>query len=298
MEQLLVDPLCQENEEDALSNEEVVAKIMDFAKLDSSQIRPNVEQLFFSPTLASDSIKLLELNNQTLACLEAGDSLVFKGEGSENIVLCTDKETFEVKDTEISNSLLIVPKLWFDGCTENISRSKTETNGDEALVTNHSLNLRIVHIDAVSHSYLELKPIKPKLHKILDLLEPSAYKGPECEELVTADKIHRNELEQRVLASNEEIDLALSRLTVVEIDGYVRLIDFDYLSRVIVSITAFLEENSLHFDDFSATEVIAGLKDLYPEVVVENVLQHFALSKTVEADAKWSLDEDKVGYRS
>lgn len=289
MDDLQVDPLCHENEEElALSDEEVVVKIMKFAKLDLSQVSPNVQQLYFSPAMSGDSIKLLELNDQTLACLESGNSLVFKGEGNENVVLCTDKETYEVKDAEISNSLLIVPDLKLDEQVKSVVPSASEPREEE-------LNLRTVHIDAISHSYFELKPVKPKLHKITELLLPSAYRGPECEEETVINRICRGDLEKSVLASQEEIDRALSKLTIIEIEGFVRLIDFDYLSRVLGSITALLEENSWLFDDFVATEVVSGLKDLYPEAVIESILSHFGQSTTKEASTSWSLDEDKVG---
>jgi sister chromatid cohesion protein DCC1 len=39
--------------------------------------------------------------------------VVFKGEQNESAVLCTENKTYDVKEAETSNSILLLPELTF-----------------------------------------------------------------------------------------------------------------------------------------------------------------------------------------
>lgn len=268
--------LDKENESE--TDASVVSKVLQFAKLQLKYLNPNVQQIYFSQELQNDDLKLVELNPSVLKHVENGGKLVIKGNDSENCVMCTDDLTYEVKDTEISNALLLIP-----GLKSDLPSDKYE--GD--------LKLSKAEVVAVSHAYLELRPIKPKLNRIAELLNQSIYDGPEHEENI-ANKITMVELLSGVAASSSEIKHAISTMDVVEIDGYIRLIDFDYLSRVIGSITALLEEHSLHSDEFSRKQTLEVLQTIYPTQIIDFVLHAYGAAKSESSTDIWSLDEDKV----
>lgn len=47
--------------------------------------------------------------------------MVFKGDKNESAVLCTETKTYDVKEAETSNSILLVPELEFpDEESDNI----------------------------------------------------------------------------------------------------------------------------------------------------------------------------------
>jgi len=54
---------------------------------------------------------------------------VFRGDTNESAVLCTDESTFEIKEAETSNSLLIMEKLSFP---EEASRSSSSTSSSSS----------------------------------------------------------------------------------------------------------------------------------------------------------------------
>lgn len=53
-------------------------------------------------------------------------SLVFKGCGDEKLVLCTENETYEVKEGEISNSLMVCPDLLYKDDLNKIRTDQRE----------------------------------------------------------------------------------------------------------------------------------------------------------------------------
>lgn len=275
----------QENHPPVANEEAAVAKILQFAKLELNCLSPNVQQINFAKALQADEIKLLELNKDVEHYVENGGKLILKGNATENCVLCTDNKTFEVKDTEISNALLLTRGVHLDQLT-------TPASSHNALILSDN------EVSCVCHSYLELRPIKPKINSLLALLESSIYEGPEAEEN-SVRRLTQDAISAEIMASDEEIQAALSRLNAMELDGYVRLIDFDYLSRVIGSITALIEENSWDFTNFSRNETLKTLSTLYRAEIVDHVLKSYG-SITQGGDSTadgWCLNEDKVRER-
>lgn len=262
-----------------ISDVENISKILKFAKLDEKSLKPCVQQVYFSESLMTDNFRLVELNKDTLDHINNGGKLVFKGNSTDNCVLCTGDKTYEVKEAEISNSLLLVDGLMTD----------PSDSGDG------SLSIKQVSIGATSSSYLELKLVKPKLNIINDLLSLSKYDGPENEHKISEKKTW-NDLISDVSASEKELTAALKELNVIELDGFIRIVDFDYLSRILSSIVALIEENSWHFEEFSKTETLRVLADLYPEPIIDHILSSYGCAKTPESPENWSLLEDKVSH--
>lgn len=271
-----------ENQPPTLTKSDLVAKVLQFAKLDLQHVDPNVQQMYFARSLQQDDeIRLLELNQCIENHLDNGGKLILKGNTTDNCVICTDSQTFEVKDTEISNSLMLVKGIQLDK-TNNTFEGK--------------INLSDITVGSISHSYLELRSVRPKTNVLLSLLEPSIYDGPEKED----DAIQKTTLATILAvtsASDREIERALSSLHAIELNGFVRLISFDYMSRVIGSVADLLEENSWKFEDFSRTTTLNTLSELYPSEIVQHVLEFYGSSTQSSSDTKtdaWCLKEDEV----
>jgi len=55
----------------------------------------------------------MELPSKIAALLQEGETLVIRGDGTDSAVLCTSNMTFDLKEAETSNSLLVVDGLYY-----------------------------------------------------------------------------------------------------------------------------------------------------------------------------------------
>ena len=106
-----------------------------------------------------DDIKLLEVSKDLANSISAGDILTIRGQESENAVICSKDKTYDIKEAETSNSLLLVPEIVLPG---SISKSG-------------SRSLSFSSVSGIFHKYLELIEIRPRLRKMKDLLMKSPY---------------------------------------------------------------------------------------------------------------------------
>ena len=106
-----------------------------------------------------DDIKLLEVSKDLANSLSSGDILTIRGQESENAVICSKDKTYDIKEAETSNSLLLVPEIVLPG---SISKSG-------------SRSLSFSSVSGIFHKYLELIEIRPRLRKMKDLLMKSPY---------------------------------------------------------------------------------------------------------------------------
>eukprot|EP00911_Craspedida_sp_UC1_P002213 UC1_evm5s1688 len=169
----------------------------------------------FSESFTGADLKLIELEPEMLAALEAGKGLRFKADGDEEVVLCTSDRTFAIKTADTSNSLFLVPPAVLG------NGEKEEEEGQESHVTSTSHDAASLDanstaaaaaiaaaaaaetamttssssessdvafnfnkrrcITALANSYLEATPIAPRLEKLRALLRNAVYNGPEEE---------------------------------------------------------------------------------------------------------------------
>jgi hypothetical protein len=80
----------------------------------------------------------------TLHCLIR---LVFRGEPNDSAVLCTDEATYEVKDAETSNSLLILEELSFPEQARRTSGS-TNSSGSSNKSPDSESSLPVISFDS------------------------------------------------------------------------------------------------------------------------------------------------------
>lgn len=89
-----------------------VRSMVRFAKLDERKLTTITQALYYPiDENYADDVKLLELDPHLLAAIKEGQTLAFKGGLNEKLVLCSDTKTFDVKEADISNSLLLVPNM-------------------------------------------------------------------------------------------------------------------------------------------------------------------------------------------
>ncbi|KAJ8869660.1 hypothetical protein PR048_028653 [Dryococelus australis] len=123
----------------------------------------------------------------------------------------------------------------------------------------------------VFHKYLELHRCKPRLQKLQRLLDESRYCGPEHEEDLQQSGVRMYNLAELlavVQASEEELTAGLQEMLACEIDGAWRVLDHEYLFRVVSHILNLVDENSWPLSAVPRGETISTLSNLVPEYVL------------------------------
>ncbi|XP_045762587.1 sister chromatid cohesion protein DCC1 [Maniola jurtina] len=299
---------CQER------TSEDVRKIIKTAKLHESELTEVTQILRFpDPSQQNDNLRLMLLDDNLLKEIEAGNQLIFKGDPDENAVLCTSDKTYDIKEAETSNSLLLVPDLLFaasTGLDETVANNSIEGDSDSSFdKSNASLNKstesddgkpprQIVHKDITStfFTYYELKPCKPRLSKLTKLLEPTRYRGPELEYAVDKSKLQTyGDIFDQTQASKAELDEELIKIQAIKIDNYYRLLEFDYEFRVLSYMLDLIEENSWSLDRISKEATLDSLKDLVPASILEAMFGFYTDESMVEDGVQYyQYKQDKV----
>ncbi|XP_047506444.1 sister chromatid cohesion protein DCC1 isoform X1 [Pieris napi] len=291
---------------------EDVRKVIKTAKLHESELTEITQILRFPDTSqCNNNLRLMLLDNNILKNIEEGNPIVFKGDPDENVVLCTDDKTYDVKEAETSNSFLLVPNLLFavsTGLDETIANNSMEDSDSSFERSNTSLNIsndsddkpprKIVNKDIVNtfFTYYELKPCKPRLSKLSKLLESTTFQGLELEYKIDKSKLlDYNAILDKVQASRVELDEELTNIQAIEVDGYYRLLEFDYEFRVLSYMLDLIEENSWPLDRVSKEVTLESLKDLAPMCVLEAMFGFYTLKSAEEMGVQYyRYKEDKV----
>lgn len=292
---------------------EEVRKIIKTAKLHESELTEVTQVLRFpEPTQQNHNLKLMLLDDTLLKEIEAGKELVFKGDPDENVVLCTNNKTYDVKEAETSNSLLLVPELLFaasTGLDETIKNDSMESDSSFDK-SNASLNKstesdegskpprKIEHKDIINtfFTYYELKPCKPRLSKLRKLLEPTRYQGLELEYATDKTKLlNYDALCDQIQASKAELNDELEKIQAIEIDGLYRLLEFDYEFRVLSYMLDLIDENSWVFDRISKEVTMDSLKELVPNSILEAMFRFYTTTSVIEDGIQYyQYKQDKV----
>ncbi|CAB3229623.1 unnamed protein product [Arctia plantaginis] len=292
-----------------------VRKIIKIAKLHEPELTEITQVLRFSePEKRNDNLKLLLLDDNLLKEIESGKELIFKGDPDENVVLCTGNKTYDVKEAETSNSLLLIPDLLFaasSGLDETVNNISMECDSDTSFEKfNTSLNKstesdegsktprKIEHKDVVNtfFTYYELKPCKPRLSKLQKLLDPTRYQGLELEYKIDKSKLlNYDSICNKVQASRAELNEELEKIQAIEIDGYYRLLEFDYEFRVLSYMLDLIDENSWPLDRISKEVTMDSLKDLVPLPILESMFKFYTSNSVLENGVQfYEYKQDKV----
>ncbi|KAK8758379.1 hypothetical protein V5799_003986 [Amblyomma americanum] len=245
-----------------IRTDEEVQAFLDRAKLDRSDLQPVVQPLWFADDDHA-ALRLLEVDKDLLKIIREGERLVFRGDEDCPAVVCTSDRTFEVREADISNSLLLAPSLRLSSETAGSSDSTPEICPNQVLRT--------------FHSYLELRRCCPRLRKLLELLRENPYRGVELENFSSIDDVSSKytlrTILDRVQASEAEIRQAIEELPVVEIDGFYRLLDGEYYYRVQNFIINYIESESMPLNTIPAGDVVDKVSEIEPREIVAEVFR-------------------------
>ncbi|XP_063402344.1 sister chromatid cohesion protein DCC1-like isoform X1 [Mytilus trossulus] len=257
--------------------------VMEYAKLDKSEVKPSIQSIYFSSQMDNDAFKLMEVDSCILNTIKVGDELVIRGDKDDMAVLCTKDKTYDIKEAEISNSMLIIPQL----------KTGQDLDGD-----NLGQELNIRQVTSTKYNYYELRHCKPKVKKLRLLLEENMYSGKECEE----DEEHQggkytyDDLLNLVQASRIELQTALKKVQACKLEGHWRILDFQFLSLVLSHVIQLCDENDWIKSGMPYEECMKTLEELFPREVLDHVLHSYAdkakPSNTEDDEDQMEIDVD------
>jgi sister chromatid cohesion protein DCC1 len=263
------------------------------------------QALYYPNASDFNNFMLLEVDKEMVSDIENGESLIFKGGLNEKVVLCTKGKTYEVRNAEQSNSLLVVPNLLLAKDMSNeimespplgeINKSldkslEDEENQSSQLAEEHEIQHK--NILKIFFNYLECKQIKPRARKILDLLKLTMYTGPENEHLIDRKSLFTyRQLLNTIQCSVEEFDELLVRLRCFELNKHMRVLDYTYEYRVVASMIALISENSWQLDEIDQNITIEALEGIIPKEITKNIFKFYTESSTGD---KFRYREDLV----
>ncbi|NP_001086076.1 sister chromatid cohesion protein DCC1 [Xenopus laevis] len=262
------------------SQEELEATLQ-IAKVNPEDLRSTVHCLSFSSEFTSGDYSLMELDDTLCKQIEAGDSLVIRGDKSDHAVLCSQDKTYDLKIADTSNLLLFIP-----GCKLP----------DQLPADQQPLSVIHCEIAGFSNHYWELRRCRPKLKKLKKLLMENTYNGPENEsESSQETSLYTTEdLLSVIQSSTEELMDHLKAIHACNIKGIWRLLDFDYEMKLLNHITQLIDSESWSFSKVPLQVCLQELRSLEPEEMIEHCLTCYGKRLMEEGGDCFALDEDKI----
>lgn len=216
--------------------------------------------------------------------------MTLRGQPDEDAVLCTASKTYAVKFVGTSNSVFLVPP------SDKVSGSCNNKDGDSMVVAS---------VLKVAPGCMELVEIAPKLDELKLLLSQNPYSFSEASEMDTSEEGERTgiglcrwqDLVDRIQASDEELKLGLQSLSAVEIDGYWRILDDNYLHSILNMLLQDIILNDWSINALNEDEVLGVLEaDGFPRTIAKHCLQVFCskVDEGVGVSCGWKLDERRV----
>ncbi|XP_041044993.1 sister chromatid cohesion protein DCC1 isoform X2 [Carcharodon carcharias] len=251
------------------------------AKVDPAELQPLVQCLSFSDSFSSEDYCLLELDDTLCKYIESGQSLTIRGDMDEHAVLCSEDKTYDLKIADTSNMLLIIPDC------------KTPDQLTSDLSTDHLIHCQIY---GFAKSYWELKRSRPKLKKLKKLLMENQYEGPfsEKERSSTYPKYTKEDLMETIQASEQEIMQQLQLIHACRIEGYWRILEFDYEMKLLSHVIQLVDSESWSFSKIPLTICLQELELLEPRQMIEHCLNCYGKRYTDEGEVFYALNEDEV----
>jgi len=253
-----------------------VTDMISHAKLIESDLLPLSQVVSFTTSMMGEEMKLLEVTKDVAECLKSGDILTIRGDESENAVLCSSNKTFEIKEAETSNSLMMLDKVILPADIE-------KKNSDSGRRLGWST------VGGVFHKYVEIIEIRPKLRKIKEVLSQNLYNEDTRRE--NKKGVSLSDLLETIQASEEELRQGLHHYECVSVSDTWFMLDQDYQMMVLSRILKFFDENSWKFDMVHKTETVEALSELVNEEIVSQVFDLYC--DKIDSD-DFKLNREKV----
>ncbi|XP_056458189.1 sister chromatid cohesion protein DCC1 [Gadus chalcogrammus] len=259
--------------------EEVQATV-EIAKLQEDDLQATIHCLTFGENVLSADYCLMELDDTLCKHIEAGESLVIRGDKDEKAVLCTGDKTYDLKMADTSNLLLLVPDC---KTPDQLSGSKD------------SPHLVQTQIWGFCSSYWELRKQRPRMKKLKQLLMENPYEGPSLRGQEDPESLYTMlDLLERIQASEQELLAQLETIHACQVDGYWRMLDFDYEMKLLGHVTQLVDSESWSFSKVPMETCLEELCSLEPREMIEHWLNCFGKRSTENERVFYALDEDKV----
>lgn len=238
--------------------------------------------------------------------IEKGSLLSFKGALNDKVVLCTRNKTYEIREAQQSNSLVVIPDLIEAEKTTNGSPLKSPPNNhinksldksledddeDSSLPSDHQI--KDVKIQKIFYNYLEPRQIKPQVKHVEELLKLTLYTGPENEHSIERKYLFtRRQIFECAKCSANEFDELLKSIRAIKINGHIRVLDYAYEFRVVTLMTNMINENSWKLDEVDKKETIEALDEIVPREICEAIFDYYT-DERIEPE-KFRFKEEMV----
>ncbi|GMT05145.1 hypothetical protein PENTCL1PPCAC_27319, partial [Pristionchus entomophagus] len=260
--------------------------VVEYFKLvkEFDNIKGEIQQFQFTSPFPTKEYRLIEVPSALLDAFERGESFAFRGDADENAVLCTATRTYDIKETETSNTFMLSPKM---------------SVGDQVCGGIPTLTIR--EVPTMKRHYLELKELtfvsKSRLREILKENELRDWLTDNCEKKWTL-----NALLDAVRMSEGELMETISQWPVVRIEGSYRWLSLDLRRELLDAAVEAIDDQCLSTDRSITIDMIrAVLPDStkYPNVLLEWVLHtHFNVVESSEGGSVRYLAADRPFCRT
>ncbi|KIM31341.1 hypothetical protein M408DRAFT_15130 [Serendipita vermifera MAFF 305830] len=223
--------------------------------------------------------RLLELPPDLCKLIESASSgvrLEIKGREGDDAVLCTENKTYALRSVNVSNSLHV-------------------TTGPEDSLGSGPGNS--IFLNEGIHEIMEIVPTVPKLDRLRGILRGSEYGEEEWdndmrnEESLDQEqrRYSRAELAQIIQASDVEFSNALKSSHILELDGIMRPLPLEQLSKILVYVFTSLISYGLPRKQIPASRLADILETEHevPSAVTKQVMNWFGSV----SDGIWDMDE-------
>jgi sister chromatid cohesion protein DCC1 len=255
-----------------------VKQVIELAKLEDSELYSFSQVVSFCPQLYGDEVKLIHVSKQMADSLDEGECVYLRGSEEENIVLCTKDKTYDFKEAETSNSLLVLP---------NLTRSKEciKLSGGER-------TLAWRNVSGVFFKYYELVEMRPRLQKLRTVLQPplteSAVKDRNLAGKSFADLL------ECIQSSEEELCVGLKELEAVQFDCDWFVLEQEYQMKVLSYLLKLFTENSWPLDCVQKKDTLETLSELVNPEILSQVFDIYCTPMQGGTPDQFSLDKVKV----
>ncbi|KAM7276881.1 hypothetical protein ACFE04_018747 [Oxalis oulophora] len=235
-----------------------------------------------------DDLLLLELDENLLPEV-LNQRVTIRGHPDENAVLCTQSKTFAIKFVGTSNSVFLVPPSDCSAFFDNSQNSREKNNDQKSTAS----------VIKVAGGALELIVVSPNIDKLKSLLRENPFN---TEDVVEMEEIGIrktglytwDDLLDKVQASEDELMAGLQTLSAVEIGGFWRTVDENYMGMILKMLLHNVVLNDWSFCSLDGDEVVKVLEsDGFSTILARHCLSMFGSIMDGSRNL-WKLDERQV----